>query len=169
VLSGCFGSSSTDDPNDPQRPASLRGATFQVTAATVGRKPRPLVDRTRVLIAFTQGGPEILGRAGCSLFFSNGIRITPSKIILPYRIHPVPGQPPRCSPSRRRQDAWVKAFLASDPRWELSPHRWKLGDEGSVHLTLTSDNTVVKLGQGKPQDLSGTPVSPDSGSPPVTK
>jgi hypothetical protein len=127
------------------------------------------VAKTRTLIAFTQGGPEIVGRAGCNLFFSNGIKITPSKIILPYRIHPVPNHPPKCSRPRQRQDAWLKGFLASDPQWELSPPQWELGDKGGVLLTLTSGKTVVKLGQGKAQDLSGIAVPPDTGPAPVTK
>jgi hypothetical protein len=66
ALSGCFGSSSRDDSDSPQDPATLRGPTFQVTAVTVAGKPRALVPQAPVLI---------------------GIKITPSKVILPFRIH----------------------------------------------------------------------------------
>jgi hypothetical protein len=169
AISGCFGSSGDHDfKTQSQDPAALRGATFQVTAVRVIGTPKPLVPDTRALIAFTRGGPEILGRAGCSPFFSNGIKITATKIVLPFRIHPVPNHPPKCSRPRQRQDAWLKAFLASDPRWDLSPPQWHLGDEADALLTLTSGNTVVKLREGKLQHLTGIRVSPDSGAAPVT-
>ena len=174
AISGCSGSDGDGDGDgDPgsrsQDPASLRGATFQVTAVSVARKPRPLVVDAPALIAFTLGGPQLVGRAGCGLFFSNGIRITPSKIILPFRIHPVPDHPPKCARVRRERDDWLKAFLASDPRWELTPPDWNLGDEREVALTLTSGDAVVELGQGRAQDLSGIPVPPTSGPPPATE
>lgn len=172
AVSGCFGNSSTEDSRRSQDPASLRGPTFEVTAATVNGKPRPLVPHAPVLIAFTQGAPEILGRAGCSLFSSNGIRITSSEINLPYRIHPIPNHPPACPAPRLKQDAWVKAFLASRPRWQLSPPEWKLGAEEDVRLTLTSGRTVLTLKQGKLQDMTGKPPpssASDTTSAPTTR
>jgi hypothetical protein len=167
LLAGCGGGGGSNS-RDTQDSGSLRGATFRMTAVHVAGRSQPLVSHAPVLIAFTRGSPEVIGRAGCSLFFFNGTRITPTRIVLPYPVHPVPNNPPACSVERRRQDAWVKAFLASNPHWELSPPGWKLGDEGDVRLTLTSGATAVELARGSLPHLSPDPAKPGTGSTPST-
>ena len=116
------------EPHDPGRRLADRG--FASVRVTQDGRPRPLVEGTRIEIAFERRdtGDVVRWRSGCNI--SGGdLTVTQRRLL----VDPTGGTLMGCAEERHDQDGWVRAFFQSDPLWELRDGR----------LRLEADDTVV--------------------------
>lgn len=107
----------------------LEGRTFLSESVTEDGQARGLVDGTRIRLEFTDDG-RVVANAGCNTLFSD-VSIDERTLT----VGMMGGTELGCDASLHEQDAWLAAFLESDPGWLLDGDR----------LTLTSDTTEVVL------------------------
>lgn len=107
----------------------VSGREFLSTSVTVGGLAQPLVDGTRIRIAFDEDG-MLAAHAGCN-HFGAMYRIDGGVLGITGGAMTEMG----CDPALSEQDAWLFAFLGSQPQVRLS------GDE----LVLEEGETVITL------------------------
>jgi heat shock protein HslJ len=107
----------------------LSGREFLSTSVVVGGLAQPLVDGTRIRIAFDEEG-MLAAHAGCN-HFGAMYRIDGGVLGITGGSMTEMG----CDPALTEQDEWLFAFLGSQPRVGL------IGDE----LVLEEDETVITL------------------------
>jgi heat shock protein HslJ len=137
TMSGCGDSGDQKAPGRPdasatQQPDELWGRRFSSTAVTEGGEPRPLIQDTRVRVAFKRSKTRhLMGwSAGCNSVGAK-VRVTADELHIAQITSTLIG----CPPGRAAQDEWLSEFFNSNPRWRLSDSR----------LTLTSGGTVIEL------------------------
>lgn len=108
----------------------LRGRAFLSTAVTEGGAPRPLADRTRVSLRFTDDG-RLLADAGCNTM-AGQVQTRGGRLAVPDLSMTEMG----CDPPRHEQDAWLAGFLAARPSWRLDGATLVL-TSGATELVLT--------------------------------
>jgi heat shock protein HslJ len=119
----------------PGAAGELWGRTFLSTAVTERGAPRPLVDGSRVRLAFTEG--EVRAHAGCNQLTGRA-RLDGATLA----VSDVAGTEMGCDPPRHEQDAWLSRFLEARPGWRLD------GDE----LVLRAGDTELRLADRRVAD-----------------
>jgi heat shock protein HslJ len=127
VLAGCASTGPGASPSGGD-PSAIDGRTFLSTGVTQDGEDRPLVDGTRVRLAFADG--QVSASAGCNTI-GGTYRIENGHLLFEGGGMTEMG----CDPDRHAQDDWLSEFLGSDPEIVLD------GDE----LTLSSGGVVMTL------------------------
>jgi heat shock protein HslJ len=129
ILIGC---TTTGDPSGGPSggtaPDSLDGRTFLSTGVTQDGEEYPLVEGTRIRLAFADG--QLGASAGCNTI-GGTYRIEDGALIFEGGAMTEMG----CDPERHAQDDWLGDFLASEPRVTLD----------ADDLTLSSAGVVITL------------------------
>jgi heat shock protein HslJ len=107
----------------------LTDRTFLSESVTEHGRPRPLVDGTRIRLAFTESG-HVTASAGCNLF-SGPVRVERARLV----VGDLSSTDMACSSELGAQDEWLAGLLAGDPAYALHGQR----------LTLTVGATVIGL------------------------
>jgi heat shock protein HslJ len=132
-----------------RQPSTLDGRDFLSTSVTEDGEERPLVDETRIRLAFSDG--QIGASAGCNAI-GGTYRVEDGVLVFEGGGMTEMG----CDPERHAQDEWLSAFLGSRPSIVVA------GNE----VTLTADGTVVELLDGEVAEpdlpLDGTTWTVDS-------
>jgi heat shock protein HslJ len=109
---------------------SLQGKTFLSTAVTEDGKPKQLVPKSRIRLAFTEDG-RLIADAGCNSMQSP-VDTGDGKLSLDDQLSVTAMG---CDQPRHAQDGWLTKILRSEPAWKLEGDR----------LTITSGGTTISL------------------------
>lgn len=106
---------------------------FTSTQVTVGGRPRPLVDGTRIVVTVRDG--IVSATAGC-----NGMSVQ-GGIVDGRLAGPAVMTLKSCGPERDAQDRWFGEFLGSGPVWDHSGGELRLtaGDTTVILVEITDD------------------------------
>lgn len=117
------------DEAGPAAPGGLSGRTFLSESVTEDGAPRPLVEGTRIRLAFAGG--RVTASAGCNTM-SGEVSVAGGRVTVPGGLAVTEMG---CDPPRHAQDEWLAAFLAGGPAYRLAGDR----------LTLSGAATAVVL------------------------
>lgn len=128
LITGCGGDES-DDPGGGARGELPDDRTFLSTSVTEGGVSHPLVEGTRIRLAFA--GDDLSVYAGCNYLGFGNARQDDDRLVAGQ----ASGTEMGCDPKRMGQDDWLAEFLTSEPTMRLD------GDS----LRMTSQDTTIEL------------------------
>ena len=128
----------TEQPAAPSDPGErLWGRSFAATRVTEGGRERPIVEGTTLrLQPFRANGESTLRYSGDCNTGGSPLRITHERFVVSNRGE---SSAAGCPADETAQGDWYRAFLMSDPAWQLTPN--------GERLTLTQGDTTIIFDQ----------------------
>ena len=119
-------------PAAEQGPTELRDRTFVSTAVSEGGEPQALFVETPIEVSFEKRDDhDVIGwKARCNVA-GGRVAISADRLVLGRAESTAIG----CPGEREEQDAWLRRFFDSNPRWSMSDDR----------LALTSGAAAIEL------------------------
>jgi heat shock protein HslJ len=129
VLLAAAGCGDRTAPGGQGGDPGLRGRTFLSTSVTENGGPRPLAERTRVRLQFTDDG-RLLADAGCNTM-GGQVSLDEGRLA----IADLQSTGAGCEAPLHEQDTWLSGFLSARPSWRVD----------GTGLVLSSSTTEVVL------------------------